>query len=278
MFGRIGRAIAVAGVLAFALALGWHPGSLWPSMPHEESTPGLLALSFPAFAQAAKVDEFPYSEAGICAYVDMKQAIDLTRSGPVFSGVEASELEYMIGTVELPNLPEHMWPHLYISRDGWMMAYYPRTDPTSRVVQWVGYQQGDMTTTTLRDALVQATQKIGLSTAAVISSMGYYHFQYPNATRLLVAVDTTTGTDTFTYTIPSGLNLYEASWSHRAASVDYYGSYTDVDSVRLGSGGEGTYVVCGALQTQFLTPESAHMVTVYCRNGWAGTAIVFLYQ
>jgi len=278
MLRRIAKGTVIVSAVLLAVAFGLRFGSLESERGGVGDSGGLLSLTLPAFAQAARSDEFPYNEAGISAYVDMGQAIDLTRSEKAFSGIEASEPEYIIGTLELPNLTEDMWPHVYISTDGWIMAYYPKTEPTSRLVQWIGYHQEEITTTTLRDALVQVTQEIGLSTAAVLSSLGYYHFQYPSATKLLIAIDTTTSTDTFTYTIPSGLNLYEASWSHYAAGAAYNGSYTEIDSVRVFSGGGGTYVACGRLDTQHKAPESSHEVKVYSHGNWAGAAIVFLHN
>ena len=112
--------------------------------------------------------------------------------------------------------------------------------------------------------------------------MAYYHFRYPDATKLLIAVDTTTSTDTFTYTIPFGLNLYEASWLHYADDAGYDGSYTDIDSERIYGGGSGRYsgryVVCGSLDTQYTLPDIAHQVKSFCNRGWVGAAIVFLHQ
>ncbi len=279
MLRRIAKGTVIVSAVLLAAAFGIRFGSQKSEPSGADHSGGLLFLTLPAFAQAARADEFPYNEAGISAYVDMGQAIDLARSETAFSGIEASEPEYIIGSVELPNLAEDMWPHVYVGGDGWILAYYPKSEPTSRLVQWVGYQQDEITTTTLRDALVQVTQRMGLSTSTVLASLGYYHFQYPSATKLLIAVDTTKGTDTFTYTIPSGLDLYEASWSHYAVDAhSSYGTHTDIDTVRVYSGGGGTYVACGVLETQYTTPESAHEVLIYCHRNWAGVAIAFLHN
>lgn len=272
------RGAVIAVLVAVAVILGVRFGGHEPAIGPSDGS-GFFALAPPAFAQTASADEFPHSEVGICAYVNMGDPIDLSRSESAFTGIEASEETYIIGTVALPSLAEDMWPHLYIGSDGWMMAYYPKTEPTSRIVQWNGYQQGEVTTTTLLDALTQAAQDIGLNTSTILSSMGFHHFQYPSATKLLIAIDTTAGTDTFTYTIPSSLNLYEASWSHHAEDASSsYGTYTEVDSVRIYSGGGGFYVACGNLDTRFRTPESAHTVELYCTRSWAGAAIVFLHN
>ena len=278
MLRRIVKGTIIVGAVVLASAFGAHIGSLDSEIASMDHTGGLFSLAVPAFAQNADADQFPNSEVGICAYVKLEQTIDLTRAEVVFKGIEAKEDEYVVGTIELPSLSEDMWPHVYISSSGWIMAYYPKTEPTSRLVQWVGYQRDEITTTTLRDALVQVSQQIGLSMATVGASMAYYHFQYPEATNLLIAVDTETGTDSFAYTIPFGLNLYEASWSHYANEVGSNGSYTEIDSERMHGGGRGTYVVCGPLSPQLTSPDIAHQVTVSCSSGWTGAAIVFLHR
>ena len=276
---RVLKAVLGLGVLALSLSLGIGLSVRNHDRALDGQPSNILSLSPPAFAQSVSTSEFPHNEAGICAYVDMGGPISLSQAETVFSGIEASETDYVVGTVALPNLAEDMWPHVYISSTGWIMAYFPKTEPTSRIVQWIGYQRDKITTTTLRDTLVTTIQKLGLSTATLSSSMSYYHFQFPGATKLLIAVDTTEGTDTFTYTIPLGLSLYEASWSHYASGAHSYdGSHTDIDSVRMYSGGGGTYVGCGDLETQFRTPDSAHEVKVYCTRNWAGAAVVFLHD
>lgn len=279
MLRRIVKGTLVVGVVVLSAALGARIGNRESNIASTENPGGLFSLSVPVFAQTASNDQFPHNEVGICAYVKVEQEIDLSRTEMVFSGIEASEDEYVIGTIALPSLMEDMWPHVYISSSGWIMAYYPKSEPTSRIVQWIGYQRDVITTTTLRDALVQVSQQIGLSTAAVGTSMAYYHFQYPNATKLLIALDTMSGTDTFTYTIPFGLNLYDASWSHYAQSLGTYDSSNfDIDSSRISGRGSGSHVVCGSLETQYRSPETEHQVDLSCSRNWAGAAIVFLYQ
>ena len=200
----------------------------------------------------------------------------------MFKGIEADEDGYVIGIIELPNLAEDMWPHAYVSKSGWLMAYYPKTEPTSKLMQWSGYQRDVITTTTLKDTLVTMCQKMALDPSKVDSDMSYYHFQYPDATKLLIAVDTTDGEDTFKFTIPPRLSLYEASWSHRGSGIasDYSSGWSEskLDGARLVRGGYGTYIWYGILETQHTTPGSPHTVYVGTSSGWAGCAIVFLYN
>ena len=279
MSKRVVRGAAAIAAAALCVALGLHLGSPDSQIAEEGSARMQVALAVPAFAQTASTNEFPYNEVGICAYVKLDQDIEIGRAAAAFVAIEAQEQDYVIGTVSLPSHSESMWPHLYVSSSGWIMAYYPRTEPTSRMIQWIGYQGGDIGTTTLRDALVQASQQIGVNMTSVSSSMAYYHFQYPSATKLLIAVDTTTGSDSFTYTIPSELNLLEASWTHYAYNLhSYYDSYTNIDSERHCTFDGGTnQMSCDTIEIQYTSPGVAHTVSLYAESNWAATAIVFLY-
>lgn len=279
MSKRILRGMMAIGAAALCVGLGVHLESPDSRIPAAESARTQLALAVPAFAQTASTNEFPYNEVGICAYVKLDQNIEIGRASAAFVAIEAQEEDYVIGTVSLPSQSESMWPHLYVSSSGWIMAYYPRTEPTSRMIQWIGYQRGDIGTTTLRDALVQASQQIGVNMTAVSSLMAYYHFQYPTATKLLIAVDTTTGSDSFTYTIPSELNLLEASWAHYAYNLrSYDDSYMNIDSERHCTfDGGASQMSCDKIEIQYTSPGVAHTVSLYAESNWAATAIVFLY-
>ena len=271
---------AVTGILTVGLLIGLSINRSPGNAELADSEGGTFSLSLPAFAQGVSADQFPMNEAGISAYVNLDQEIDLARARSVFKGIEANEDGYLIGIIELPNLAEDMWPHAYVSKSGWLMAYYPKTEPTSKLMQWSGYQRDVITTTTLKDTLVTMCQKMALDPSKVDSDMSYYHFQYPDATKLLIALDTTDGEDTFQFTIPPRLSLYEASWSHHAydGSGSYAWSESKVDGTSLFRAGRGTYVHCGVLETQHTTPGAAHTVWVGRYNGWAGCAIVFLYN
>ena len=279
---KIIRLFAVAGILILGLVIGL---SIERSPGEEQlasSTAGSFSLSLPALAQGIPTDQFPMNEAGISAYVDLGHEIDLVRARSVFKGIEADEDGYLIGIIELPNLAEDMWPHAYVSSSGWIMAYYSKTEPTSKVMQWSGYRRDVITTTTLKDTLVTLCQKMALDPSKVDSDMSYYHFQYPDATKLLIALDTTDGEDDFQFTIPPRLSLYEASWSHHAFGIrsGYSNSWSEskADGTRLFREGGGTYVRCGFLETQHTTPGSPHTVWIGRGHGWAGCAIVFLYN
>ena len=97
MMRRILKGTVIVGVVVLAVVLGVHTLNHDPDIASTESTGGMFSLAVPAFAQAVNADQFPHNEVGICAYVKLEQTIDLSRAETVFSGIEASETEYVIG-------------------------------------------------------------------------------------------------------------------------------------------------------------------------------------
>ena len=282
---RAAKFLIVGGILVVGVLGGLFIGHSPAEGPGIDIGSNSFSLVAPAFAQGIPSDQFPMNEAGISAYVNANQGIDLGKARTLFKGVEADTGSYIVGTVELPGHTEEMWPHVWIDKSGWILAYYPKTEPTSRIMQWYGYQRDVITTTTLRDTVMQICQKLGINLPTFDADMHYYHFQYPEATKILIAVDTTSGSDAFKFTVPYGITLYDAAWSHYAASVGGCSWSSDrwteskIDGTRLHRAGGGTYSVCGTVENQYLTPGNPHSVYIgRACSGWAGIAIIFIYR
>ena len=279
-------AIAV-GLVALGLMVGLYLGQT-----HKDVKPATfgdvltkagntLTLAQPAFAQEAG-KSFLEEEAGISLYVNAGEEIDLSKAKALYKVLEDETDSYLIGTVELSGYGEDWWPHVWIHRDGWIVVYYPKDEPTSKLMHWHGFQrdQGTITSTTLREALFSIARQLGVDMAKVDAGMRYYHWQYPDATRLLIVVDTG-GTDSFRYIIPSAITVYEASASHYGA-VGSYTAYewsgTNIDGEKFLKGGTGRYILCKNLEEKHLTPSVPHTVSIGHRGGWVGIALFFLYR
>ncbi len=251
-----------------------------------------ILLAQPAFAQEST--SFPADEAGISAYVNAGQNIDLSKAKSAFRGTQAEGSNYVIGIVELTGLPEEEFPHMYISSDGWILAYYSKFAPTSRVFQWYGYEGGSITTTTLQDAIAKMCTTIRMDYSRVKPNIGYYHFKYPEATQLLIAVDTQKGgenlEDSLIYSIPYSATLFEASWSHYCPSLttSYYVEYTElkIDGEKVLSivhetnSPSGPFLECNSLNKEsYLAQDKPHTVGIHGpRFGFVGAAITFIYR
>lgn len=236
-----------------------------------------IFLARPVFAQQATA--FPSDEAGISAYVNVGQTMELAKAKNAMRGIQAEGSNYVIGIMELPGLPEEEFPHMYVSSDGWILAYYSKFAPASRIMHWGKYSGGSITTTTLQDAIAKICPSIGIS-AAQAGNVGYYHFNYPNATNLTIAVDTTEEKyDSLHYSIPSSVTLYEASFSHCSrggASI-----LRDEDNRQISvTEGHASYLDCEYLEDPYLMPDRAHEMKINRAYGtdWLGVALVFIYR
>lgn len=290
MSRRAMKFLIVSGILAFGLLAGL----IAEQSPAEES--GLdnvntsFALAPPAFAQGVPGDQFPASEAGVSAYIRVGESVDIKKARALFRGIQASGIDYLVGIVEIKGLPEELWPHLYVNADGWFLAYYSKFDPASKLMPWNGYQGGPITTTTLREALVQfttqyfASTQVAFSFSAVEEDLHYYDFRYPEATAFVLAADQVgpdEEEDSLRYAIPTGVLVYEGSWAHYASDVHTW-STSQVDKVELYRGKKGTYFTCGLLEDQYLRKEAPHTATIL-KDGWggdrsAGIAVAFIYH
>lgn len=249
-----------------------------------------FALVKPALAQQSTT--FPADEAGISAYVNAGQNIDLAKARNSMRGIQAEGSNYIIGIMELPGNPEEEFPHIYVSSDGWIIAYYSKYAPVARIFQWYGYEGGAIRTTTLQDAIAKICPTIGISFNQAKDNMGYYHFGYQDATNLTVAVDTYmdkySGEDSFSYAIPSNVTLYEASWFHHTQGFRSWGdnSYLYIDDVqmnRLWSEGDLSRSIL-LEDPSHLVPDRSHKVVVNLRPRstkeilLTGVAIAFVYR
>lgn len=236
------------------------------------STPALL-LAQPAFAQQLG-KSFLEEEAGICCYVNVGQALKLDKMKQFFAVLEDETSEYLIGTVRFSDWGEDWWPRAWVHKDGWIVVYYPKGEPTSKLFYWRKYWEGE-TTTTLREVLLWLCSASGLKIDMdfVKENLKYYNFQYPEAQKLFVVLDTG-GSESFSYTIPPNVTILEASYSHFAAAL--WHSTVFIDGVTISSGASGTYI--GKLKDTFLSPGETHEVTMKVSAATHGIALFFLYK
>jgi len=276
-------AIAV-GLVALGLMVGLYLGQTHKNV--EPATFGdvltkagnTLTLAQPAFAQEAG-KSFLEEEAGISLYVNAGEEIDLSQAKALYKVLEDETDSYLIGTVELSGYGEDWWPHVWIHKDGWIVVYYLKEEPTSRLMDWFYYERaggGEISTTTLREVLLAVAGNLKLDLTKIQRDMRYYHWQYPEAKKLLVVLDTTdAGSDTFKYTIPGSLKLYEVSGSHFSNGGHW--SETSIDGELFKKIGKGKKVRIGTLSSKWISQGVTHEVNLRHYLGWTGIALFFLY-
>jgi len=179
---------------------------------------GGIALAEPAFAQAED-GHFLQEEAGMAAYMRTGQTIDVGKAKEAFRTIERQTTTYVVGSVALPDYTAAEDVHVFVHQEGWLVAYYSRQEPASKIVDWARYSPGSVPT----------KLELGLSIVAgyagvPVKDVNYYAFHYPSADKLTVIADSTI--DGFYLTIPSEFTVYEraVASSNLAGTVQRYGT------------------------------------------------------
>lgn len=237
----------------------------------------LLGIIFLAGSASAAVD-FPADEAGISAYVKAGDSIDLNTAKSVFATIERETSDYIIGTVALDLHTEEEYPHVYVSTDGWIVAYYPRGRPSSWIFPWAEYNGEVIASTTLSQAVGIVADGVSGNT----NNLKYYDFKYPNASKMMFIMESVTSdTNSFKVTIPTTFTTYVVDWSHYAATSTYH-SATGTSDVYLDGGtsfssfGKGTHWDYGSLLGQFENGvEHEVKITTYDGTGRIGLVLEY---
>jgi hypothetical protein len=240
----------------------------------------------PVFAQST-TPTFLDEEAGISLYVNIGHSIDLGVAKTVYRTLEKETADYIVGSIALPGLTENEDVHCFVQKDGWIVTYYLEGEPISKVVDWNLWLQNTskLTENKLQVGLKQMTNTLG----ALVTSVKYYHFQYPNANKCMIILETLVGSgeDSFNITIPNDINVYERSWSHYSQDIrQYYGNHqTDfkIDTIMVNS----IYNVAdpvtqrGTLLVAQLFPGQGHVVSIssnYAGSNLYGVCVALAYQ
>ena len=182
-----------------------------------------LCMFFLTGSASAAVD-FPADEAGISAYVKAMDSVDLNDAKPAFATIERETDDYIIGTVAMSGHSEEQRPHVYVSTDGWVVAYYPNDRSSGWLLPWYYYSGGDISTTTLNETIVKVCDQIN----GTATGLKYYDFRHPDATKMMFIVESTTGSNWFNITIPTSFTVYRVDWSHWCSNC--YKAYNNYES------------------------------------------------
>lgn len=182
----------------------------------------LLCMFLLAGSASAAVD-FPADEAGISAYVKASSSIDLNNAKSAFASIERETADYIIGTVALAKHTEEQYPHVYVSTDGWVVAYYPKDRESSWILPWADYVNGPLSSTCLSKALGIVATAVGGTT----DDIKYYDFRYPDASKMMIILESkSAGTDDFYVTIPTTFTVYAVDWSHYNIDTSTYDDHS----------------------------------------------------
>lgn len=168
------------------------------------STIALLCAAFFVMGAGEDTKTFLEKEAGVSAYTNVGQ-VDLAEAKKIYRTVEREEEEYIVGSVAIPDYSESQDPHVYVSKDGWVVGYYLKDDPASKMMDWVSYDKTGAVSTKLEAALKLMCDQLG----KLLPDVKYYDFRYPDANELMIIADKD---GEFKVKIPDDITVYERSW------------------------------------------------------------------
>ncbi len=182
---------------------------------------GSQSISLEPFSTSTSGDSFLEQEAGISAYAQVS-SVDLDNAQEAMKVVEVRTADYVIGTVGLKGYEKKYDVNVYVDKSGWVVAYYSRNAHASKIIDFVGFSKtNQLTTSKLEIALIRICEAM----IVMPSTIKYYDFRYPEATRIIIAVDKEDRhdfTETFIINVPMSLNVYDRTWAH-SVQVSRYG-------------------------------------------------------
>ena len=182
---------------------------------------------------------FPENEAGISAYLRPTTSINLTIAKSAFATIDEEKSDYIKGTVAVNEMTEDEYPYVWVSSDGWIIAYIPRDYKSEALITPFGY---DYKTTTLAEAIKKVCDVIGANFD--YDEVGYYHFKFPDANGMVVVLEGVTdiATDEFWVNISKDVTIYNISWAYYS---DYVNNWAKLDGKTFVSGHASPHKRCG---------------------------------
>jgi S-adenosylmethionine/arginine decarboxylase-like enzyme len=218
------KLLLVVGVLLFTLAVGFFVVGRTNQPDQNGSVMALIRPPFVSSAQAADLATYLDQEAGISAWFQASTAINLTNAKNACRAGTEPEIDttdYFICSVPISGYTDRYYPHVYVHRDGWIMAYYFRADPTSKMLDVISRS---LNNTLLKTAVTNVASAAGVA----FSDVNYYDFRSPYATNMLLVAEDEANLNYFTIELPY-YTYYERSW----AFYDWYYCNFKLDGVDI---------------------------------------------
>lgn len=201
-----------------------------------QPTDGAILLQAPPFFNSAQAQggTFADEEAGIAAYFNAGTSINLSNASlrSLYRTFDTQTGDYLLGSAYVSetnadlDYSENDDAKLYVSADGWVMAYYPRSAPTSKIFDWLNWNGEGVVPTKLGQVLSDAASAVG---AQQSTEPTYYHFAYPNANRVMLIADeiivtNTSNSNSFNFTPPGTTGFSYFEWSYSLAAFHNSGT------------------------------------------------------
>jgi hypothetical protein len=160
------------------------------------------------FAGSACATAFPVDKAGISAYIDTGQTIDIGKIKTILPEVVEVGDNYIIGITPISDYGGNISVHVYADTDGWIVAYLENDEPASKIMQWGTADVNTPVITTITTTILEdALHKAGDAASVMM---------------IFIRTCATNGANTHQVEIPADYMLFEASYYHY---IYYHGYY-----------------------------------------------------
>lgn len=200
--------------------------------PTNQNHSGSIRLEYPPFlniAYAAEdcqlnrsdIEEIE-AEAGMAAYAKLAQSINLKEIDPLVvktprkrTNTVLSGLMFIPGYDEIPG--EQSEAMIYVHSCGWIIAYLPKGRPTAQLIDMKNYEEDRLSQTTLEQIIRQIIRGANGESSSIQDESvvaGFFHFAYPDATGLALAVSNVNyskPSEEFQVTVPNSFSILESS-------------------------------------------------------------------
>jgi len=186
-------------------------------------------------------------------------SINLTIARSAFATIDEEKSDYIKGTVAVNGMTEDEYPYVWVSSNGWIVAYIPRDYKSEALIAPFGY---NYRTTTLAEAIKTLTTiKLVITTSSsdangvvvALESVSSPVYRYGSAT------------DEFWVNISKDTTIYNISWV-------YYSNYEDnraaLDGKTFVEGSASPHKKWGFFSESKFVKGVDHRVEVYARSDY----------
>lgn len=219
----------------------------------------------------SSLSNFLEGTAGISAWFQFSESVNLQSNllRNKFRYIESESTTYILGPVLVDGYTDVSDDvKVFVHSSGYVVAYYPRSEPTSKI-----FDNPTLQPTRLETVLAKIAGSIGV----IDYQVNWYHWLYPQANRMLLVgrFRGNTGDSPFTMNLPGSFEYFERSWIKKAGSMGN-GTLTIDGTLLATSGG----IQVGRIAAPSMVTDAAHAFNLnnaYSVYGpvWAGVAIVY---
>lgn len=265
---------AVLWVVVWYAASG--VGSLATSTtPNNSHTLSLIPPPFLTIAHAQEgvspngfdLSTYLDEEAGFSAYYKTTDPITLSQVRPLYRTIEIETNDFILGSIAVPDYEDYYDAHVYIHRDGWILAFYFNDEPISKSID---IRHNAINTTTLANVVSVVAGAAG----SPYTGAEYYDFRYPNATNILFVYEDGSDGNSYSIEIPSEYAYFERGF----AIIGGEDRWFHLNGVEMPAIYDSNGLKHGSISASQLTPGIEHQVSVSFRYGNGAGILMLLYR